>query len=75
MNDNEEVIPGVTKADINLMADLVFGITDKNHPELENSPDDIVQILEKGGPLVSKSNAFLRKMKNRGAELRGIFVG
>jgi hypothetical protein len=64
MSENEEVIPGVTKADIDLMANQVFGRTDRNHPELESSPDDIVQILEKGGPMVAKSNAFLRKINS-----------
>jgi hypothetical protein len=58
-----EVIPGVTKAAIDRMADFVFSRVDGNHPEFADSSDDgdIVRILNEGSPLVDKSPAFIRK--------------
>jgi hypothetical protein len=56
-----EVIPGVTKADIDRMADYIFRRVDGNHPEMENSSDEITRILNDGGPLADKSPAFMQK--------------
>jgi hypothetical protein len=56
----QEVIPGVTGADIDEMADLVFGRVDKNHPDSDDS-DSIIRILNEGSELADRSPAFLRK--------------
>jgi hypothetical protein len=58
----KEVIPGVTEHDIDIMADLVFGRLDGNHPDLADS-GDIARILGEGGKLADESPAFLRKVK------------
>ncbi|MDR3334080.1 MAG: hypothetical protein LBT13_04205 [Treponema sp.] len=57
-----EVIPGVTKADIDEMADFVFGRVDGNHPELQHSSNDIIKIFEEGHDLVVQSPAFIKKI-------------
>jgi hypothetical protein len=66
ISKDAEVIPGVTKADIDIMADFVFGRRDGNHPEFTDSPHDIVKILEEGGPLVDQSPAFILKRTTDG---------
>jgi hypothetical protein len=56
-----EVIPGVTESDLDEMADYIFRRVDGNHPEVENSSDEITRILNDGGPLADKSPAFMQR--------------
>jgi hypothetical protein len=58
-----EVIPGVTVSELENMADYVFRRVDGNHPETENSSDEITRILNNGGALADKSPAFMQKVK------------
>ncbi|GHT88014.1 hypothetical protein FACS1894137_16000 [Spirochaetia bacterium] len=41
-----EVIPGVTTADVDKMADIIFGRVDENHPVSGSA--DIIKILDEG---------------------------
>jgi hypothetical protein len=58
----EEVVPGLSSADVADMMEKVFSWTDGNHPQLTDSGSGFFDILQNGKPGISASPAFLRKV-------------
>jgi hypothetical protein len=59
--ENNEVVPGLSSADVADMAEKVFNWTDGNHPQLSSSENGFLDILKNGKPDMSASPAFIRK--------------
>jgi ATP sulfurylase len=63
MTDEErEVVPGLTAADVKEIADKVFNWTDGNHPQVNNTGNGFLDILQGGKADLSSSPAFVRKI-------------
>ena len=60
-NEEKEVVPGLTSADIKEIANKVFNKTDGNHPHARESGNSFIEILEKGKSDISFSPVFLKK--------------
>jgi hypothetical protein len=61
-SENEEVVPGLSSADLASMAEKVFNWTDGNHPQLNRSENGLLDILQNAKPDISASPAFIRKV-------------
>ena len=62
MTDEEkEVVPGLTVADVREIADQVFCRTDGNHPQLSKPENGFLDILQRGKSDISASSVFVRK--------------
>jgi ATP sulfurylase len=61
-NEEKEVVPGLTAADVKEMADKVFNWTDENHPQVNSAENGFLNILQNGKSEVSSSPAFIRKI-------------
>jgi len=57
----KEVVPGLTSADVRVIADQVLNNTDGNHPQLKTSRNGFLDILQKGKSDISASRVFIRK--------------
>ncbi|MCL2066985.1 MAG: hypothetical protein FWG99_05935 [Treponema sp.] len=57
-----EVVPGLSAADVEKIADRVFNRRDGNHPQLGASESGFIDILQNGKPDISASAAFIRKV-------------
>jgi hypothetical protein len=63
MNDiHEEVVPGLTYADIEEMAGKVLERTDENHPQMSSVENGFMGILKNGKSELSSSPIFIRKI-------------
>jgi ATP sulfurylase len=62
VNEEKEVVPGLTAADVKEMADKVFNWTDGNHPQVSSAENGFLNILQNGKSEVSSSPAFIRKI-------------
>jgi hypothetical protein len=60
-SENEEVVPGLSSADVADMAEKVFNWTDGNRPQLNSSGNSFLDILQNAKPDISASPAFIRK--------------
>jgi hypothetical protein len=60
-NENQEVVPGLSSADVTDMMEKVFAWTDGNHPQ-SKSENGFIDILQNGKPDISASPAFIRKV-------------
>jgi hypothetical protein len=56
-----EVISGVTRADIDKMADYIFGRVDENHPISGSA--DVIKIFDEGFPLAFEHPVAIKKIK------------
>ena len=60
MNDNKEIVPGLTFADVNDIADQIFSRKDENHPHcLNGEKSGLIDILENAEPDISASPIFI----------------
>ncbi|MDR1636052.1 MAG: hypothetical protein LBR93_01810 [Treponema sp.] len=57
----EDVVPGLSSADVADMMEKVFSWTDGNHPQLNISENGFLDILRNGKPDMSASLAFIKK--------------
>jgi hypothetical protein len=51
----EEVVPGLSSADVADMMEKVFNWTDGNHPQLNSPENGFLDILQNGKPDISAS--------------------
>ena len=58
MDINEEVVPGLSSADVKDIADRIFSKKDGNHEENHG----FVDILENAEPYISASPIFVRRV-------------
>jgi hypothetical protein len=61
-SENDEVVPGLSSADVADMAEKIFNRTDGNHPQLDSSENGFLDILQNAKPAISASPAFIRKV-------------
>jgi hypothetical protein len=61
-NEEKEVVPGLTAADVKEIADKAFYWTDGNHPQVNSAENGFLNILRNGKSDVSSSPAFVRKI-------------
>jgi hypothetical protein len=61
-DEKREVVPGLTSADVKEMADKVFNWTDGNRPQVNNTENGFLNILQNGKSDISSSPAFIRKI-------------
>lgn len=62
MADTErEVVPGLTNADIGIIAGQIFNRKDGNHPQLKADDNGFLDILQNGKSDLSASPAFIKK--------------
>ena len=61
-NAIREVVPGLTSADVQEMAEQAFSWTDDNHPQLCASGNGFIDILQNGKPDISASSIFIKKV-------------
>ena len=59
---DEEVVPGLSIADVEEIADQVFNRKDGNHPQLNASGSGFINILKNEKPDISASSAFIKKV-------------
>jgi hypothetical protein len=59
---DRQVVPGLTAADLKSMTDEVFNRTDGNHPQISDSENGFLDIIQNGKPDLSSSPAFVRKI-------------
>ena len=57
----EEVVPGLTDADVRKIAEQVFNRTDGNHPQSGKPGSGFIDILQNGKSDISASSVFVRK--------------
>jgi len=57
----EEVVSGITAADVKEIADQVLNRTDGNHPQFGASENGFLDILQNGKSDISASPVFIRK--------------
>ena len=63
MTDTEnEVVPGLTSADVEEIADQIFNRTDGNHPQFSTSENGFIEILQNEKPDMSASSVFIKKV-------------
>jgi hypothetical protein len=62
IEDNDEVVPGLSKKDVRIMADQIFKQKDGNHPHSPKQTNGFLDILENGKPNISASSIFIRKV-------------
>jgi hypothetical protein len=60
----EEVVPGLTVADVRKMADQVFKQKDGNHPQSGESESGFMDILQNGKAEMSASPIFISKIQD-----------
>jgi hypothetical protein len=60
--NDRQVVPGLTAADVKDLADEVFNWTDGNHPQISDSENGFLDIIQNGKPDLSSSPAFIRKI-------------
>jgi hypothetical protein len=60
--ENEEVIPGLSLAELADIREKVLSRTDGNHPQLDDSEDGFLDILRNNKPSSSIAPAFVRKV-------------
>jgi hypothetical protein len=60
--ENQEVVPGLSSADVTEMVEKVFAWTDGNHPQINESENGFIGILQNGKPDISASPIFIRKV-------------
>ena len=58
---DEEVVPGLSVADVKEITDQVFNRKDGNHPQLKTFGSGFIDILQNGKPDISASSAFIKK--------------
>jgi hypothetical protein len=61
-DEKKEVVPGLTSTDVKEMADRVFNWTDGNRPQVNNTGNGFLDILQSGKADLSSSPAFIRKI-------------
>ena len=61
-NAEEEIVTGLSAADVKEIADQVFNRKDGNHPQLNASGSGFINILQNGKPDMSASSAFIKKV-------------
>jgi hypothetical protein len=62
VNNEKEVIPGLTSADVREIANQVIKRTDGNHPQFNASENGFIDILQNGKPDISASPVFINKV-------------
>jgi hypothetical protein len=63
MTENEnEVVPGLSTADVKAMVDQVLSWADGNHPKIDRSESGFMDILQNGESRISASPVFIRKV-------------
>ena len=60
-NSKKEVVPGLSAADVEEIADQVFNRKDGNHPQLNIAGSGFIDILKNGKPDISASSVFIKK--------------
>ena len=61
MAKKKEVVPGLSDADLEEIADRVFNWKDGNHPQLSTAGSGFIDILQNGKPNISASSVFIKK--------------
>jgi len=62
-NNNNEVVPGLTVADVKDIVDQVISRKDENHPQYSSGErNGFLDILENFKPDISASPIFVRKV-------------
>ena len=63
VNSENEVVPGLTSADVREIAEQIFNRTDGNLPQFSASENGFMDILQNEKPDISASSIFIRKVK------------
>jgi hypothetical protein len=61
-DEEREVVPGLTVADVKEIAEKVFNWTDGNRPQVYGAENGFLNILQDGKSDVSSSPIFVRKV-------------
>ena len=61
-NIKKEVVPGLTIEDIEEITNQIFNRMDANHPQIGESDNGFIEILQNGKPAISASPVFMRKV-------------
>jgi hypothetical protein len=61
-NKKTEVVPGLSFADVEEIADQLYERKDGNHPQLHKPNKGFFDILENGKPDISISPIFVKKV-------------
>jgi hypothetical protein len=61
IKEKDEVVPGLSRGDVKVIADKIFKQKDRNHPHSRKKANGFLDILENGKPNISASSIFIRK--------------